>query len=94
MSVLLFFRYKSECVIDASPEVVFQYCDPKPDGPRTKFDRALKGLEIVESIQAASPVRAACFPGCGATVTALLFTLPAARWRIIKSVRAAIRLSC
>lgn len=63
-SILIWYRpstefsgniYKSECIVDASPEVVFQYCDPKPDGLRIKFDKALKGLEIVERVQAGAP---------------------------------------
>ena len=44
------FSYRGESTIEASPEVVFEYVDPTPDGPRVSWDKAIKRLEIVEQI--------------------------------------------
>ena len=43
-------RYKSECVVDAEPRTVFRYIEPRPDGPRSQWDKAVKALELVDTI--------------------------------------------
>jgi len=43
--------YKAEAYMDATPEDTFKYVDPSPDGPRSKWDKAVKGLEIIEEIE-------------------------------------------
>jgi len=47
---LLRYRYKAEGVIDADPETVFSYIEPSPDSPRSKWDKAVKELQIVETV--------------------------------------------
>ena len=47
---IFIFRYKAEVTIDCDPETVFSYIDPTPDGPRAKWDKAVKELELVERI--------------------------------------------
>lgn len=42
--------YKAEAVINADPETVFKYIEPTPDGPRGRWDKAVKGLEVLEKI--------------------------------------------
>lgn len=42
--------YKAEALINADPETVFSYIEPNPDGPRAKWDKAVKGLELLEKI--------------------------------------------
>jgi len=42
--------YKGECTIATSPETVYKYVDPSPDGPRQKWDKAIKDLETIERV--------------------------------------------
>ena len=37
--------------MEASPEDTYKYIDPSPDGPRSKWDKAVKGLSVVEEIE-------------------------------------------
>ena len=46
----MFFRYKSECVIDVDPNTAFKYVEPVSDGPRGQWDKAVKSLEVVRKI--------------------------------------------
>ena len=34
--------------MDASPETVFRYVDPDPSSPRSRWDKAIKELQLVE----------------------------------------------
>jgi len=43
-------RYKVEGEVNADPETVFQYIDPNPSSPRSKWDKAIKELQCVTSI--------------------------------------------
>ena len=45
--VIVVSRYKAEAAMDASPEDTFRYVDPTPDGPRSKWDKAVKELSII-----------------------------------------------
>ena len=47
---MIVFRYKAEAVMECDPETVFYYVDPVPDGPRAKWDRAVKALELVDRL--------------------------------------------
>jgi hypothetical protein len=42
--------YKVEGEMNAEPEMVFKYVDPRPSGPRGQFDKAIKELQLVDSI--------------------------------------------
>lgn len=42
--------------MDASPETCFKYCDPKPDGKRVKWDKAIRELEVIEYLRKDDPV--------------------------------------
>ena len=55
-SVISSFSFKAVGVIDASPETCFKYCDPKPDGKRVKWDKAIKELEVIEYLRKDDPV--------------------------------------
>ena len=63
------YRFKGIGIIDASPETCFKYCDPKPDGRRVKWDKAIKELEVIEYLKKDDPVgfqlsssKPTCFP--------------------------------
>jgi len=43
-------RYKAEGTINASPETVYSFVDPSPNSPRCKWDKAIKGLQVIEQI--------------------------------------------
>ena len=43
-------RYKSESILEHSPETVFSYLDPLPNSNRLKWDPAVNNLEVVEEI--------------------------------------------
>ena len=45
-----FYRYKAEAMMECDPETVFFYVDPVPEGPRAKWDKAVKALELVERL--------------------------------------------
>ena len=44
------FRYKSECVVEAEPSTVFRYIEPRADGPRSQWDKAVKCLDVIDTI--------------------------------------------
>jgi len=54
-------RFKAVGVVDASPEQCYKYVDPKPEGKRCKWDKAIKGLEIIEYLKKDDPVRRALY---------------------------------
>ena len=37
-------------MMECDPETVFFYVDPVPEGPRAKWDKAVKALELVERL--------------------------------------------
>lgn len=37
-------------MIDCDPDTVFHYIDPTPAGPRARWDKAVKALEIVDTV--------------------------------------------
>lgn len=47
--------FKGVGVLDVSPETCFKYCDPKPDGKRVKWDKAIKELEVMEYLRKDDP---------------------------------------
>lgn len=49
-------RFKGVGVLDVSPELCFKYCDPKPDGKRVKWDKAIRELEVIEYLRKDDPV--------------------------------------
>lgn len=51
LSYLLHCRFKGECIIDASPEVCFRHCYPKPESTRPKWDSTIKTLAVIEMLQ-------------------------------------------
>lgn len=56
--MIFWFSFKGIGIIDASPETCYKYCDPKPDGKRVKWDRAIKELEVIEYLRKDDPVSA------------------------------------
>ena len=48
--MLLVGRYKVEGELDAEPAVVFSYIEPSPNSPRSKWDRAIKELQLVQQV--------------------------------------------
>lgn len=42
--------YKSESIMNADPATVFSFIDPDPNGPRSKWDKAIKELQIVDKV--------------------------------------------
>ncbi|KAL5004816.1 hypothetical protein ScPMuIL_018272 [Solemya velum] len=40
------YLYKGEALLNAPPKAVFDYVEPLPDGPRAKWDKNMKKIEI------------------------------------------------
>lgn len=53
---MFFHSFKGIGIVNASPETCFKYCDPKPDGKRVKWDKAIKELEVIEYLKKDDPV--------------------------------------
>jgi hypothetical protein len=52
---IYFCRYKGEAEYNAPPKTVFEYVEPLPNGPRPKWDKNMKKIEILKWID--EPVR-------------------------------------
>ncbi|XP_013394480.1 stAR-related lipid transfer protein 5-like [Lingula anatina] len=52
--------YKAEGTVDAKPEKVFEYVEPKPDGLRPKWDKAIKAVDTIEKIEEGLSVMRTC----------------------------------
>ena len=40
--------------MNADPATVFSFIDPDPNGPRSKWDKAIKELQIVDKVDSVS----------------------------------------
>ena len=47
---IYFCRYKGEAEYNAPPKTVFEYVEPLPNGPRPKWDKNMKKIEILKWI--------------------------------------------
>nr|AJM13631.1 stAR-related lipid transfer protein 5-like protein [Mimachlamys nobilis] len=54
------YLYKGEAVYAAKPKVVFDYVEPLPSGPRAKWDKNMKKIEIIKQIEDDLRINRAC----------------------------------
>lgn len=46
------YRYKTEGIIHSDPDTVFYFIDPTlADGPRNRWDKAIKERQVLETIE-------------------------------------------
>lgn len=45
---MYFHRYKCEAEYNVPPKTVFEYVEPLPDGPRPKWDKNMKKIEVLK----------------------------------------------
>jgi len=67
--------YRVEGEVNAEPSLVFSYIDPNPNGSRSKWDKAIKELQVVETIDSeVSVVRTITHSAFGGLISARDFT--------------------
>lgn len=67
--------YRVEGEVDADPEQVFFFIDPTPSGPRSKWDKAIKELQVIDTVDTnLTVVRTITHSAFGGLISARDFT--------------------
>ena len=68
--------YRVEGEMNADPETVFRFIDPTPESPRSGWDRAIKELQIVDSITEVGHFCTFCAKLCLIRFTVVIKSMP------------------